>query len=654
MLPATTTRLYKTPLLIGIALGCFLTNCTPPGQRPISTPALRSDNLQEVIQTEKTFLAQTPEDTTAHYRLALAYFKQGNYPQAEEHIKQATRLAPLNGLYFELLGELSFRTKRYAVAINAFKSAIRLQADLLSAYLKLALVYEQSNENERAIATLEEGIHREPQYVEALYHLARLHLKQQDYESAGKTIQAGLVLEPNNEEMRLLQIQIHSAQGNYYHAKILTDRFLEEYPDSYEAQHEQLKILFAQQTWQAALASIKHLEQTQTLRLEDQLIHVQILIQQNQLEAAKTKLKSLLKTHPLHTEVMVELASLLIQKGELDNALVWLNRSVEIDNQQAHAYFLQASIFFKQGHFLQGDLALNRALAFSPLNQTYQLLNLRRQMMGGEVNAVSQALQELIKKAPLDAEILRLQADLYTLQGQYDQAETLIRNIQLIRDNDILHFSLGRVLYFKRQYRAVLPITTALIQKYPDDWESAYLHATTLYRLGNFEEAVQLLSPFLEKEVGEGFIHLLVGNFHRYQTQEIQAQEIYVAGLETFPQNFYLTEALSASYLAQKKWNLARRVILSALEQAHPFQTILLDRMAYIASQMGDPQESLAYLQRYHQMTDPVLKANNVSLEKRLLFPVASPVLGYSELTPAILDSLPPTATAPPNETQKF
>ena len=593
------------------------------------------------IETQSKLLQENPKDATLHYRLALSFLEQQDYVKAEEHIRQAVRLAPPNGVFYEVLGDISFRIKRYSVAINAFKSAIRLQPDLLSAYLRLALVYEKISQNEHAIATLEEGLNRDPQYVEALYHLARLHFVQQEYDPAQEAVEAGLALEPENQEILLLRIRIHSAKGNYYHARILTDRFLEKHPNSYEAWHERLKILLARQEWTTALRMLEKSDHYQ--KLNDQLIHVQILLRQSKLDEAKTILESLLRSNPLHAQIMVEYATLLIQQGAFQEALTWLERSLEID-RQAQAYFLQASLFFKLRNFLQGDFSLNQAIVLAPLNQSYQLLKLRRKLMQGELEEVEQQLKGLLGKKVLDPEVLRLQSDLLTLQGNYEQAENLIRQIQIIADHDILRFSLGRVYYFQQKYQSVLPITTPLIQKYPSDWESVYLHAATLHRLGRLEEAITVVQPFLQQQKGKGFIHHLVGEFYRYQGDEKTAQETYLAGLEVFPQNVYLIVALSASYLTEQKWEQAYDVILEALEQKHPLQTVLLDRMVYIAYQLDKPQEARRYLQRYNQNIDPILKSSNAGVEKRLLFPVASPLLGYSMWTsPSLPEPIDPT-----------
>ncbi len=614
----------------------FVISCSRSSVQTQETITI-GDNLEEMVQTQTDRLKQDPKNATAHYRLALAYLEMEQYEKAEMHVKQATQLSPLNGSYFELLGDIALRIQRYGVAINAFKSTIRLQPEIISAYVKLALVYERIQDNERAIAALEEVTNRDREYMDGFYHLARLNLQQQEYPTATDAINQALLLEPDNQEALILQIRIHSAQGNYYHAKALTQQFLEKHPDSYAAQHEQLKIYFGEQQWEQAIKHIEQLMQKNMIRLEDSLIHAHILIRQKRLNEAQTLLQQLLKTHPLRVEIMNELALILIQKGELDTALTWLQQSIQINDRLPHAYFLKASILFKQGNFLQGDLALNRATTIAPLNRSYRLLYLRRQLMQGELHIVESQLKDLLKKEPLEPKILRLQVDLYTLQGQYDKAENLIGQIQLIHDNDILRFSLARLKYLKKQFHAVLPITQQLIDQFPDDWESVYLHISTLYQLKRFDEAFHLLFPLLRQKRGDGYIHRLAGDFYRYQGNEEAALEIYEEGLETFPRHIYLVDALSASYLLKQNWARARDIILEVIDQEHSLKNVLLGRLIFILYRLHDPQQAVARLHQYNQLQDPILKAKRFGIEHRLLFPVASPVLGYSEL----VDHLP-------------
>ncbi len=613
-------------------VGCTATPFLQPSLIPIE-----KDNVDEVIRSLQDRLDEDNEDVLAHYNLALAYFEKGEYVQAETHIQRAVQLSPLIGEYFELLGDIARQTERYSAAAKAFNSAVRLQPNLISAYLKLAIVYEQIGDNERAIASLEEALQREPSSVETLFQLARLNTKQRDFEAASEAVNAALALEAQNQELLLLQVHIQSAQGNYYHARVLVQRLLTQYPDYYEAQHELLKILFAQKKWDQALDQISLLRKNNQLRLSDQLIHVHILLRQKEFEKARIVLTSILEAAPLQVDAMLALALVFVQQGEPDQALTWLNRSLEVNTRLPQVHYLQASLYYKKGNLLQGDLSLNRALELDGNNPSYRLLELRRNLMKGEVNAVQERLNQLLPQNPLDPELLRLQADLYAFQGRYNLAINLIRRLQVIEDSDILRFTLARLYYFQQQYHKTLAITREVVQIYPHDWETSYLHASTLFRLNQIPEAFELLQPFLEANQGDGFIHLLIGNFYRYQGKEEEARKVFQEGLEAFPQHLFLTEALSAAYMLTQDWRPARDVILEVIEQAHPLQPILLQRLVYLYYQLGDSERSAEYLKRFYHQVDPIITFNNPQQEYLLLFPIASPVLGHIEYTTPLI-----------------
>lgn len=615
-------------------LCCFLLGCST--QSPITLEEQIKSDPDQVIQEQIRSLSRDEQDATAHYRLALAYFNKGNYPKADFHIKRATKLAPLNGIYFELLGDISFEVTRYGEALNSYKSAIRLQPELISTYPKLALVYEQLQDIELAIATLEESLTRERLYLEAYFHLARLFLEQKEYDRATESINTALSLEPKNEELLLLQIRIQAAQGNFFHAKTLIEQLLQETSNTHKVHREQLNIFFIRQQWQEAYDYLKNIATTLPLRFEDRLIQAQVLIHLNQPKEAETLLKSMLEERPKNVSVIQELALLFLHEGQLESAQQWLENRVEIDGGDAHTHFLLATIFFKNRDFLQGDLALNRALDANPINEKYQLLSLRRRLMKGELLAVEAEVQKLLKKDPLNLEILRIRADLFTLQGKYDKAEELIRQLMVIQDSDIFYFSLARVLYLKQAYQSALDIVTPLVQKHPEDWESAYLYAATAFQLGNFEDSVQLLSTFAEGRKGSGFIHRLLGDFYRYGGDEAQAKKIYQKGLDWFPRQIYLIDALSASYVVTRQWKEAHDLILKGIEQKHPLKPVLLERLIQVTQLMGDLENSKKYLQTYYREIDPIINAKTLGSDKSILFPVASPVLAFPELVPGI------------------
>ena len=78
------------------------------------------------------------------------------------------------------------------------------------------------------------------------------------------------------------------------------------------------------------------------------------------------------------------------------------------------------------GDYLQGDLALQRAIENDPQEPDFQLLSLRRRLMRGETVAVEQSLRRLEEKYPLKLEVLQLRASLAAVRGDYASAEQLL------------------------------------------------------------------------------------------------------------------------------------------------------------------------------------------------------------------------------------
>ena len=120
----------------------------------------------------------------------------------------------------------------------------------------------------------------------------------------------------------------------------------------------------------------------------------------------------LLEKNPENVDAIMGLAVQLLRKGFLEDSLSWLNRGLEINPRQSKAHYLRSSILFRQGDYLQGDLAIARALELDPANPSFQLLFLRRQLMQGELAVVEKQLKRIQEKHPLNTEALLLQADL--------------------------------------------------------------------------------------------------------------------------------------------------------------------------------------------------------------------------------------------------
>ncbi len=603
---------------------------------------LTNENVYSYIDQQKEIVDSEQSNASAHYNLARSFYFIKEYDKSEHHARKATRFDPLNAAYYELLGSLAFVLERYGDAITELATSVRISPERVSVYLKLAATYEKIDDYGRAVSSLVQALQIDRYYVEALYRLSSIYLRQREFEGSLRTLETLLKLEPLNKEAMFMRIQTYSLQGSYYYAQTLAEEMLNQFPDYAPVRRELVRIKFAQHQWPEAQAMLTELKAKNKLSVEDQLIEAYLLIHLKKENQARKRFESIIKNMPKNVDAIMGLAVQLLRKGFLDDSLSWLNKGLEINPHQAKAHYLRASILFRQGDYLQGDLAIARALELDPANPSFQLLFLRRQLMQGELAVVEKQLKRIQEKHPLNTEALLLQADLYKNRGNTDESEKLLRQAILVQDSPSIHFSLARVLFQQSKYRSVLEVTTPLMDVLSGNWEVIYLHALTLSRIEKYEEALKISQPFLNRKESQGYAHRLVGDLLRYKGKEDESQKIYREGLEQFPGHLFLVDGLSSSLMITENWVQLEELLETILEQSQrlegnpPIQLIFLDRLAVTYERLQKREKKLQILREYHQNNDPLTAAQLNSLDEQLLFPFSLPSLEKS-LSPLLI-----------------
>ncbi len=629
-------KVHKFPkiFLPGIALLLVISGCGGLSESKKNIPLLTEENVNSFIVEQKKIIREEEDNAGAHYGLSKGYLLKKEYESAERHARLATRMDPLNAAYYEQLGTVLYALQRFSDALTELGTATDLDPERVSAYLILARTFEQIGDTSRAIAVLEEILQRDRYYAEALLFLARLQLRQHEYDSAIRVLDELIRLEPSNREALLLRIQAYSTQGSFYYARTLIEEMIREHPNYEPLQLELLRILFSQQQWDEATMLIEKLESQTKTNAEISLLRAYLEFNRGDLETAQKQFLQTLELDPRSVDALLGLASLSLRSGKLEEALDTLNQAVEINTRLGRVHFLRSTVLFRMGDYLQGDLALQRAIENDPQEPIFQLLSLRRRLMKGEIDSVEQSLLRLQEKYPLKMEVLQLRASLAAARGDYENAEELLSQARVTHQSPLLDFSLARIYYLQRKYRSVLALTTPLLDQLSGSWEVVYLHALSLAPQQSWQEALEISRPYLNNPESRGFAHRLVGDLYLYQGKELEAQKIYRQGLENHPDHLFLIESLSSSLMLSGNWEENEDLLVNTLEknerlQGNPsIQLVLLDRLALTLQQLGKKEQMRLVMSEYHQRNDPMLVNRMFSMEEQLLFPISSNTVG--------------------------
>lgn len=235
---------------------------------------------EEAIRLLEMALAQVPEATRLYYPLAMAYRSAGDLDKAKDllarqgpvGVKPADPL--IDGLtdlrtgerVFLLQGQAAFRAGRFAEAVEAFRQAVSVAPQSVSARIGLGsalgelgeteaalieystaleiapsnptalfnagLLQAQNGDLESAVANLQTATQYAPEDVTLRIHLANALRRSGNLESALAEYRVAVELDPSEEDARLGEAQALASMGRYADARDALERGLAQVPTS--------------------------------------------------------------------------------------------------------------------------------------------------------------------------------------------------------------------------------------------------------------------------------------------------------------------------------------------------------------------------------------------------------------------------------------
>lgn len=130
-----------------------------------ANPTKQKEILEELV-------AAYPNDERAHFNLGGFYFGQQDLPQAIEHYKRATELAPDYSTAYNILGYAYRQSEAYGDAENAFKKYIELIPNDPNPYDSYAELLLKMGRFDESIAQYKKALSIEPNFINSHFGIA--------------------------------------------------------------------------------------------------------------------------------------------------------------------------------------------------------------------------------------------------------------------------------------------------------------------------------------------------------------------------------------------------------------------------------------------------------------------------------------------------
>lgn len=268
------------------------------------------------------------------YFAAKVYAALKNNTRAERFINKVVKLKPDEANAFILLAKINTEQRKYSSAINAYQKLIGIRPNMDTAHMGLGIVNVQMMKWNDAIAPLKKSIELNPDNIQAYFYLGKAHKELRQFEEAetayGKYLEAG----PANA--------------------------WEIYKELGEAQLELEQYEKAAATFEKAVEI-----NSQDIKVNTQLANA--YKGTKQYEKAEEIFMRLSTLSPEDTKIYVNnIIRMYDEAGMGDKAIAASRKLIEIEPDNADAYYNLGYMFVKQEKFKEAAVEFTKAIELRP------------------------------------------------------------------------------------------------------------------------------------------------------------------------------------------------------------------------------------------------------------------------------------------------
>lgn len=481
-------------------------------------------NYKQAITLSRQALEQRPDFTDMELLLARLYILTNDWTNARKYVDSVLKKdrSYLDAHYYKINIELS--TKQYRAALAAVDAALKEfpnQKDLLIRKLGILDAAGQIIEGNLLADELIRRMPRDREVRSAYtghYIESARRYRAQDLPAAAITsLHKALEADPANAEAReMLDATDLSARTRTAMIDRLTAE-LENNPTSYALLMQKLNILREDLKYAEALTVLqtifRHHPQNAEARALETELRKEAAAFYSQTDPYMLY-QSILERNPGDREALRKVIGLATSQGAYREAMTWINAGLRREPQAPDLLLLKLDLLeydrdFTEAARIAGQL-LARNTGNTDLQRRYTDLKVSSARYFVSQQQYPQAMQELgdaRRVSPRDTALLEVLVTIHTSQRQYDEALTVIAELQGISDNEEYILRQAGLLSEAGRYDESADVLQSLIRRHPGEQrylamytENRLLAGSRLLQQDEFRLASQQLHAVLEND----------------------------------------------------------------------------------------------------------------------------------------------------------
>lgn len=331
---------------------------------------LRLSQVVEAADIFKYIIEHYPSNTDAKYYLAVMYYNESMYDDAEKLFISILDDIQSDKTY-NYLGLINIEKHQIASAINYFQFAIKIDSQNAQYYFNLGTAYSLNGWLSEAENCFKKAISLEPENIVYSYSLAYLAYQQKEFRKAEEAIDKTLEFSPGYPDAVILKALIQGENGNVIEAKNSLTRLEETEKKNDFLYYALAKIYKKFPLYKEAIDALQKAIFLKPASLEYMSELADCYCEIEEYKIAQDILTKVLYLNPHFIYAHLLNAKIYIKQGHYSQALKIVENAIKLDNSSAEAYKYRALIYQKQGLKNRAIESAKTAVTLQPANTEY-------------------------------------------------------------------------------------------------------------------------------------------------------------------------------------------------------------------------------------------------------------------------------------------
>ncbi|MBW1861390.1 MAG: tetratricopeptide repeat protein [Deltaproteobacteria bacterium] len=157
----------------------------------------KKGDFKKAIRHFDMTLRLRPDYASAHNEIGISLAGESRFKEAIEHHLKALLFDPENHTYHNNLGVTLAKHDKLEKAVSHYSEALRIKPDFITAHINLGLVFHQSRRFKKAITQYQNALEIESNHPKALFYIGLAYFSMGDHEAALKTYKILKSIDPN-------------------------------------------------------------------------------------------------------------------------------------------------------------------------------------------------------------------------------------------------------------------------------------------------------------------------------------------------------------------------------------------------------------------------------------------------------------------------